>query len=323
MPLLAVENLSISLFDEGQETPLVDRVSYEVERGETLAIVGESGSGKSLSSLAVMGLLSKELRVTSGRIVLDGEDLLALGAEDMRQRRGRDLSMVFQEPMTSLNPVRTIGSQITESIIENLGLSRAQARLRAIELLQEVGMADAERRLRQYPHHFSGGMRQRVMIAIALAANPKLIIADEPTTALDVTIQAQILELMARLCREHGAALVLITHNLGIVARYARQVSVMYGGRIVEAGTAVDIYHKPRHPYTEGLLRSVPRLDQDRTQPLQPIRGNPADPFTPISGCRFHPRCPYVAAKCRETAPAFEGGVACHFPLDAAVRDAS
>ncbi len=323
MPLLVVENLSISLFDEGHETQLVDRISYQVEQGETLAIVGESGSGKSLSSLSVMGLLAKELRVTSGRIMLDGEDLLSLSSEEMRQRRGRDLSMVFQEPMTSLNPVRTIGSQIMESIEENLGFSRSAARTRAIELLQEVGMADAERRLRQYPHHFSGGMRQRVMIAIALAANPKLIIADEPTTALDVTIQAQILELMTRLCREHGTALVLITHNLGIVARYAQRVTVMYGGRIVEAGRAVDLYHRPRHPYTEGLLRSVPRLDQDRTQPLRPIQGSPADPFMKITGCRFHPRCPYAAPVCRETKPAFEAGAACHFPLNQESRDAS
>ena len=283
-------------------------MSYEVAKGQTLAIVGESGSGKSLSSLAVMGLLAKELRVTSGRIVLDGEDLLTLSREEMRHRRGRDLAMVFQEPMTSLNPVRTIGSQIMESITENLGLTRARARARAVELLQEVGMADAERRLRQYPHQFSGGMRQRVMIAMALACKPELLIADEPTTALDVTIQAQILELMARLCREHDAALVLITHNLGIVARYAQAVNVMYAGRIVEAGSAVDLYHNPRHPYTEGLLRSIPRLDQDRSEPLQPIQGNPADPFAPISGCRFHPRCPYAAARCRETAPRFEAG---------------
>ena len=321
--MLTVDNLSITLADDRRETTLVHQVSYQVERGETLAIVGESGSGKSLSSLAVMGLLAKELQVTSGRIILDGENLLSLSREDFRQRRGRDLAMVFQEPMTSLNPVRTIGSQIMESVIENLGFSRADARSRAIELLQEVGMADAERRLRQYPHHFSGGMRQRVMIAIALAANPKLIIADEPTTALDVTIQAQILELMARLCREHDAALILITHNLGIVARYAQRVAVMYGGRIVESCAARDLYSNPRHPYTEGLLRSIPRLDQDRSQPLQPIRGNPADPFTPISGCRFHPRCPYAAAPCHATAPVFEDGVACHFPLDTQARDAS
>jgi oligopeptide/dipeptide ABC transporter ATP-binding protein len=323
VPLLSVENLSISLRDAGTEVPLVSGVSYTVDAGETLAIVGESGSGKSLSSLAVMGLLSSNLSVTSGRILLEGENLLDLSAEDMRQLRGRDIAMVFQEPMTSLNPVRSIGAQIMESIEENLGLTRAQARTRAIELLQEVGVADAERRLRQYPHHFSGGMRQRVMIAIALAADPKLIIADEPTTALDVTIQAQILDLMARLCREHGAALVLITHNLGIVARYAQRVNVMYSGRIVESGTAAEIYHHPRHPYSAGLLASVPRLDQDRGAPLKPVKGSPADPFTPISGCRFHPRCDYAAAICRQQAPAFDGRVACHFPLDTTQQEAS
>ncbi len=323
MALLEVDTLTITLSQDGSETTLVDGISCAVNAGETLAIVGESGSGKSLSSLAVMGLLASELAVTSGTVRLDGENLLDLSAEEMRRRRGRDLAMVFQEPMTSLNPVRSIGSQIMESIEENLGLSRSAARRRAIALLQEVGMADAERRLRQYPHHFSGGMRQRVMIAIALAAEPKLIIADEPTTALDVTIQAQILDLMSRLCRDHGTALVLITHNLGIVARYAQRVTVMYGGRIVESGTAAEIYTTPRHPYTEGLLRSVPRLDQDRSVPLRPIDGNPADPFTPISGCRFHPRCPYAAAICRDAVPPFEAGVACHFPLDAAQKEAS
>ncbi|KMW60382.1 Oligopeptide transport ATP-binding protein OppD [Candidatus Rhodobacter oscarellae] len=269
-----------------------------------------------------MGLLAKALRVTSGTIRFDGNDLLALKNEEMRQLRGRDISMVFQEPMTSLNPVRSIGSQIMESIEENLGLSRAKARQRAIELLKEVGVADAERRLKQYPHHFSGGMRQRVMIAIALAGNPKLIIADEPTTALDVTIQAQILDLMARICRDHGTAMILITHNLGIVARYAQRVNVMYGGRIVESGSARAIYAEPRHPYTDGLLQSVPRLDQDRKVPLRPIQGNPADPFTPIPGCRFHPRCPYTTQICREEAPGFDDGLACHFPLTTETREA-
>ena len=322
MPLLELTNLSISVAQDGTETPLVRDVSYSVEPGEILALVGESGSGKSVSSLAVMGLLSKALRVTSGSIRFDGKDLLALNAEEMRQIRGRDISMVFQEPMTSLNPLRSIGSQIMESVEENLGLSRAEARARAIELLQEVGVADAERRLKQYPHHFSGGMRQRVMIAIAMAADPKLIIADEPTTALDVTIQAQILDLMARICREQGKALILITHNLGIVARYAQRVNVMYGGRIVESGTARALYSAPRHPYTDGLLQSVPRLDQDRSVPLRPIQGSPADPFTPIPGCRFHPRCPYAQAVCRSEVPAFENGLACHAPLGADAKEA-
>jgi len=323
MNLLEIDNLTITLDKQGISTTLVDDLSYRVEAGETLAIVGESGSGKSLSSLAVMGLLAEDLRVTAGTIRFDGVDLLSLSSEEMRKRRGRDMSMVFQEPMTSLNPVRNIGSQITESIEENLGLSRADARARAIGLLEEVGVSDAARRMRQYPHHFSGGMRQRVMIAIALAAEPRLIIADEPTTALDVTIQAQILDLMARICRDHGTALILITHNLGIVARYAQNVNVMYGGRIVESGEARTLYHAPRHPYTQGLLRSVPRLDRPRTEPLEPIAGNPADPFARISGCRFHPRCPYAQAVCKTSVPPFEGGTACHFPLSGATREAS
>jgi oligopeptide/dipeptide ABC transporter ATP-binding protein len=323
MKLLEVDSLKVIHKADGVETTLLADLSYSVSAGETLAIVGESGSGKSLSSLAVMGLLSKELSIASGSVRMDGVDLLTLSQEEMRHRRGRDLSMVFQEPMTSLNPVRNIGSQITESIEENLGYSRADARKRAIELLKEVGVADAEKRMRQYPHHFSGGMRQRVMIAIALAAEPKLIFADEPTTALDVTIQAQILDLMAKVCRDHGTALILITHNLGIVARYADRVNVMYGGRIVETGTAEEIYKTPRHPYTQGLLGSVPRLDQSRTEPLRPIMGNPADPFVKISGCRFHPRCPYAQELCMSEQPPFDGKTACHFPLSNQNREVS
>jgi oligopeptide/dipeptide ABC transporter ATP-binding protein len=320
--LLEIDNLTVSLSQDGSETPILRGVSYSVAPGEILALVGESGSGKSVSSLAVMGLLAKSLRVTSGSIRFDGRDLLSISAEEMRRLRGRDISMVFQEPMTSLNPVRSIGAQIMESIEENLGLKRAQARDRAIDLLKEVGVADAERRLKQYPHHFSGGMRQRVMIAIALAADPKLIIADEPTTALDVTIQAQILDLMSKICRDHGTALILITHNLGIVARYAQRVNVMYGGRIVESGSARSIYASPSHPYTEGLLRSVPRLDQDRSVPLKPIQGSPADPFTEIAGCRFHPRCLYAAEVCKTDVPDFDHGVACHFPVSHDTKEA-
>jgi oligopeptide/dipeptide ABC transporter ATP-binding protein len=323
MKLLEIEDLKIVHAADGVDTTLVDGLSYSVSAGETLAVVGESGSGKSLSSLAIMGLLSKDLRVTSGVVRFDGIDLLTLSDEEMRRRRGRDISMVFQEPMTSLNPVRNIGSQITESIEENLGYSKAEARDRAVDLLREVGVADAERRMRQYPHHFSGGMRQRVMIAIALAAEPRLIVADEPTTALDVTIQAQILDLMAKVCLDHGTALILITHNLGIVARYASRVNVMYGGRIVETGTAAELYKNPRHPYTQGLLNSVPRLDQSRTEPLRPIMGNPADPFVKIGGCRFHPRCLYARDLCTSEPPAFDGKTACHFPLDAQNREAS
>ena len=317
MPLLTVNNLSVKLRGASRALPLVDKVDFSIDAGETLAIVGESGSGKSLSSLAIMGLLASGLEVSGGEILFDGVDLLKLPADEMRQIRGRDIAMVFQEPMTSLNPVRSIGAQIAEGIIENLGVSASGARRRSAELLAEVGVADPERRLKQYPHHFSGGMRQRVMIAIALSANPKLIIADEPTTALDVTIQAQILSLLAGLCRDHGTALILITHNLGIVARYASRVNVMYGGRIIESGRAEKIYYTPRHPYTEGLLNSVPRLSRSRAVPLEPIPGNPADPFTVIDGCRFHERCRYADDHCRKLAPAYDNGVACHRPLSA------
>jgi len=227
--------------------------------------------------------------------------------------------MVFQEPMTSLNPLRTIGSQIIEGIRENLGLSHRQAKQRAIDLLNDVGVADAKKRLRQYPHHFSGGMRQRVMIAIALSASPELIIADEPTTALDVTIQAQVLDLMARLCKEKNVALILITHNLGLVARYADRVNVMYAGRLVESAPAMKLYRAPGHPYTQGLLQSVPRLNQNREAKLQTIDGTPADPFVQINGCRFHPRCRYAQQRCKTESPEFSQELACHFPITQSV----
>jgi len=318
--LLTVDSLTVSHTVNAIDTALLDNLSFSIDQGETLAIVGESGSGKSVTSLAILGLLAKELNVTSGCVMFEGVDLLKLNSEQLRRVRGRDISMVFQEPMTSLNPVRSIGSQIMEGIQENLGVSKKSARTRAIELLNDVGVADAARRMRQYPHHFSGGMRQRVMIAIALSANPKLIIADEPTTALDVTIQAQVLDLMARLCREHNVALVLITHNLGLVARYADRVNVMYAGRLVESGTAVSLYNTPRHPYTEGLLQSVPRLKQSRAEKLTPVDGTPADPFVHINGCRFHPRCRNANDQCRSHVPEFSEGVSCHFPLNTEVK---
>ncbi|MEL6523619.1 MAG: ABC transporter ATP-binding protein [Pseudomonadota bacterium] len=314
MTLLRVESLTVSLTKNNAQYHLVSDATFEVDRGETLAIVGESGSGKSVTALAIMGLLAPGIDILEGRILFEGADLTGLAPEEMRTRRGKDIAMVFQEPMTSLNPVRSIGAQIMEGVRTNLGFSKADARKRAIELLTDVGVSDPERRLAQYPHQFSGGMRQRVMIAIALSGQPKLIIADEPTTALDVTIQAQILTLLSRLCREQGVALILITHNLGIVAKYARRVNVMYGGRIVESGLARDIYRAPRHPYTAGLLASIPRLDQDRSISLRPIPGTPIDPFTAIEGCRFSPRCASVSAACK-TLPDFAEGVACHHPV--------
>jgi len=278
----------------------VDGISYTVNRGEIVAIVGESGCGKSVSSLAIMRLLAKTGRVTKGSITFDGRDLLALSAEEMREIRGRDISMIFQEPMTSLNPVLSIGEQVMEPLLIHLKMTGEQAKARALELLQLVGITDGPRRLEQYPHHLSGGMRQRVMIAIGLACNPKLIIADEPTTALDVTIQAQILELMKDLARRLGIAMVVITHNLGIVARYADRVNVMYAARIVEQGSADNVFLEPAHPYALGLMRSIPRLDLPRGIKLETIEGLPPDLRNPPKGCRFAARCPYKIEACTQ-----------------------
>ena len=276
--LLEVRNLHTEFRTGAGVVPAVDGISYSVERGETVAIVGESGSGKTAGALSLLRLIPDPPgRVTQGEILFAGRDLLRLSEEAMRQVRGGDIGMIFQEPMTSLNPVLTIGRQITETLEQHRGADRAAAQKRAVELLGLVGIADPLRRLKQYPHQLSGGMRQRIMIAIALACDPKLIIADEPTTALDVTIQAQILELMKELTRRLDVALIIITHNLGVVARYANRVNVMYAGRIVESGPAAAIYHDPRHPYTIALLRSVPRLDRPRQARLDPVEGQPPD----------------------------------------------
>ena len=317
-PLLSVEGLQVEFATSRGVVRAVDGVSWSVRAGETLALVGESGCGKSVSALAIMRLLAKPAgRIAGGRILFEGEDLLALSEEEMRARRGRDIAMIFQEPMTSLNPVLTIGMQLAEPLKIHLGMTDEQARARSIELLGLVGIADAERRLNQHPHHFSGGMRQRVMIAIGLACNPRLIIADEPTTALDVTIQAQILELMKDLSRRLGITLVLITHNLGVVARYADRVAVMYAGRLVEEGPAARVFGAPRHPYTVGLLRSVPRLDRPRGGMLETIEGLPPNLANPPTGCRFAPRCRWRQDACtadpvlRQVAP--DQSSACHF----------
>ena len=298
-PLIAVEDLRVEFATQNGVVRAVDGVSWAVRRGETLALVGESGCGKSVTALAVMRLLARPAgRVTGGRVLFEGEDLLTLPESSMRALRGRDIAMIFQEPMTSLNPILPIGLQIMEPLKIHLGMSPAEAEARAIELLRMVGIPDAERRLAQYPHQFSGGMRQRVMIAIGLACNPKLIIADEPTTALDVTIQAQILELMKDLTRRLGITLILITHNLGIVARYADRLAVMYAGRVVEEGPAERLFTAPRHPYTAGLLRSVPRLDRPRGATLDTIEGLPPNLLDPPAGCRFAPRCRWRIAAC-------------------------
>jgi oligopeptide/dipeptide ABC transporter ATP-binding protein len=269
-----------------------------------VALVGESGCGKSVSALSIMRLVAEpEGRIVAGEILFKGRDLLRLTEEEMRRVRGREIAMIFQEPMTSLNPVLTIGRQLTEPPEIHLGMSPADARERAIELLGMVGIPDAGRRLGQYPHHFSGGMRQRIMIAMALACEPALILADEPTTALDVTIQAQILELMKDLSRRLGVAMLIITHNLGVVARYADRVNVMYAGKIIERASAREVYRNPRHPYTLGLLRSVPRLDEPRRARLEPIQGQPPDLTRLPTGCAFHPRCAYRVDRCTAQTP--------------------
>ncbi|HLY46626.1 MAG TPA: ABC transporter ATP-binding protein [Stellaceae bacterium] len=303
-PLLEIKDLHTEFRTGAGIVRAVDGISYTVDPGETVAIVGESGSGKSVGALSVLRLIPDPPgRITQGQVLFDGRDLMALSEEEMRNVRGGDIGMVFQEPMTSLNPVLSIGRQITETIEQHRGHDVAAAQARAVELLGLVGIADAERRLKQYPHQLSGGMRQRIMIAIALACDPKLIIADEPTTALDVTIQAQILELMQNLTRRLGVALIIITHNLGVVARYAHRVNVMYAGRIVESGSAQALYHDPRHPYTMALLKSVPRLDRPRQARLDPIEGQPPDLTRLGEGCAFRPRCRFAIPHCAESKP--------------------
>jgi oligopeptide transport system ATP-binding protein len=303
-PLLEIRDLHTEFRTGAGVVRAVDGVSFSVDPGETVAIVGESGSGKSVSAMSILRLIPDPPgRITGGEIMFAGRDLMGLDEAAMRQIRGGDIGMVFQEPMTSLNPVLTIGRQLTEGLEQHRGMQRDAAGRRAIELLSLVGIADPARRLKQYPHQLSGGMRQRVMIAIALACEPKLIIADEPTTALDVTIQAQILELMKRLTQQFNVALIIITHNLGVVARYANRVNVMYAGRIVESGTAHAIYHDPRHPYTVALLRSVPRLDLPRQMRLDPVDGQPPDLTRLDGGCAFRPRCRFAIDACAEARP--------------------
>ena len=304
-PLLEVRDLHTEFRTGAGVVPAVDGISYSVERGETVAIVGESGSGKTAGALSILRLIPDPPgRITQGEILFAGRDLLQLSDEEIRQVRGADIGMIFQEPMTSLNPVLTIGRQITETLEQHRGADRAAAQKRAAELLGLVGIADPVRRLKQYPHQLSGGMRQRIMIAIALACDPKMVIADEPTTALDVTIRAQILELMKQLTHRLDVALIIITHNLGVVARYANRVNVMYAGRIVESGPAAQIYHDPRHPYTMALLRSVPRLDRPRQARLDPIEGQPPDLTRLDAGCAFRPRCRLADDGCAVARPA-------------------
>ena len=305
--LLELDGVKTQFFTSEGIVKAVDGVSYTVDQGETVAVVGESGSGKSVTAMSIMRLIPwPPGKTTDGTIHFDGRDLLQISEEDMREVRGKDISMIFQEPMTSLNPVLTIGLQLTETLLRHTAISEADAMKRAVELLGMVGISEPERRLAQYPHHLSGGMRQRVMIAMALSCEPKLIIADEPTTALDVTIQAQILELMKNLTRQLDVAMIIITHNLGVVARYSDRVNVMYAGKIVETGSAIDIYHDPKHPYTLALLKSVPRMDRPRGAKLDPVEGQPPDLTRLDDGCSFRPRCPYATDECAKSFPTLD-----------------
>ena len=322
-PLLEVENLSISFQTHSGVLPAVNDVSFTLEPGDILGVVGESGSGKTVTVSSLVGLLPDNARIDGGRVLYRGRDLLALSDGELEGIRGREIAMVFQDPMTSLNPVMRVGRQISEALRIH-GAARSQARERTIELLDLVGIPNPRQRYRQFPHELSGGMRQRVVIAVAIANQPSVLIADEPTTALDVTIQAQVLEVLAAGCGATGASMILVTHDLGVIAEVADRVAVMYAGRIVETGTVETIFHRPRHPYTMGLFSSLPRLD-GRLEHLQPIRGVPPTLAARPSGCAFHTRCALSGGRdpCRDHVPelvALGGGQrgACHFLAETA-----
>src|SRR5712691_1189598 len=325
MALLEVQDLKTYFRTDDGIVKAVDGVSFSVEKGRTLGIVGESGSGKSVTCLSIMGLNSRRNTIMSGEALFKGQNLLTMSPRKLRAVRGNDIAMIFQDPMTSLNPVHSIGKQLEEAILLHRDVTKKAARARALELLNAVGIPRAERRIDDYPHQFSGGMRQRVMIAMALVNNPDLLIADEPTTALDVTTQAQILSLMNTLQEEFGSAIIMITHDLGVVAETADEVVVMYAAEIVEQGSVDQLFHRPQHPYTWGLLGSLPRLDADVERLVQ-IPGQPPSLLNPPQGCRFNPRCPYVMSICRTERPPLApvsdepGHVdACH--LDEATKD--
>jgi peptide/nickel transport system ATP-binding protein len=305
--LLEVRDLNVSFATEDGVVRAVDGVNVTVRRGQSVGIVGESGSGKSVSMLTVMGLSRSRNATISGSAMFEGQDLLQAGEQDMRRIRGDDIAMIFQDPLSSLHPFYKVGWQLVEAIRAHRDVSKAQAKARAVELLGLVGIPSPKERADSYPHEFSGGMRQRAMIAMALANEPKLLIADEPTTALDVTVQAQILELIARLQQELNMALVLITHDLGVVAQVTEEVNVMYAGEVVERAPTDRIFAAPQHPYTWGLLRSIPRLDRPRNEPLVPIPGRPPSLVDPPRGCRFYARCPYEPEQARENHPDLEG----------------
>jgi oligopeptide/dipeptide ABC transporter ATP-binding protein len=305
--LLEVEDLKVSFRVSSGEIHALRGVSFHVNSGETLAVVGESGCGKSVTAQAIMGMIpSPHGRVKEGRILFKGQDLTKFNKKEFRSIRGSEIGMVFQDPMTSLNPTMKVGSQIDEVLIKNQKLSKKEAKQKTIEMLRLVGISDASSRYSQYPHEFSGGMRQRVVIAIALACNPELIIADEPTTALDVTIQAQILELLKKLQKERNTSIMLITHDLGVVAEVADRVAVMYAGVVVESGRVEEIFESPKHPYTWGLLKSIPKIESSERERLIPIEGSPPDLFNPPKGCPFAARCPFTMEVCLEHMPGIE-----------------
>jgi len=321
-PLLDVRDLRTHFATEDGVVKAVDGVDFSVDNGKTVGIVGESGCGKSVTCLTIMGLNEARSAKSSGQVFFDGEDILSASSSRLRKLRGSEVAMIFQDPMTSLNPVHSIGRQLVEAVLLHNECSRKQARARALERLKEVGIPRAERRIDDYPHQFSGGMRQRAMIAMALACKPKLLIADEPTTALDVTIQAQILDLLRELVREENAALMLITHDLGVVAGMCERVNVMYGGMFMETAPVLELFARPRHPYTLGLLQSIPRLDASRRAQLQPIEGRPRDMLSAPTACPFQPRCRYeVEASRLEVPPLLEAEpghfVACFNPVPA------
>ena len=305
--ILSVRDLSVSFATDGGVVRAVERVSFELDRGEILAVVGESGSGKSVTAQTILGLTRAPNATITGSVEFDGRDLTTLDDEQLRDVRGKRIAMIFQDPMTSLNPVYRVGDQIVEMIRAHQKVGRRAAQEQAVELLRSVGIPNPQRRVRDYPHEFSGGMRQRVMIAMALALDPDVLIADEPTTALDVTVQAQILRLLDTLNRERGLAVVLITHDLGVVAEVADRVAVMYAGQIVEDATLDDLFYDPQHPYTWGLLGSLARLDQPRPVRLAQIAGAPPSLLNPPTGCRFAARCPHEFEKCAEPPPLVDG----------------
>ncbi|KNH19793.1 peptide ABC transporter ATP-binding protein [Priestia megaterium] len=301
--MIQIKNLHVQFSTYGGRVQAVRGVSFDLHKGETLAIVGESGCGKSVTSQSIMRLIpTPPGKITSGSILFKGQDLTKLSEKKMRDIRGADISMIFQDPMTALNPTLRVGEQISENIMQHENISKEKAKQKAFEMLELVGIPNPKERLKQYPHEFSGGMRQRIVIAMALVCNPEVLIADEPTTALDVTIQAQILELFKDIQQKTDVSIVLITHDLGVVAQVTDRVAVMYAGKIVEIGTRRDIFYTPQHPYTKGLLRSVPRLDLYESE-LVPIAGSPPDLFAPPSGCSFAPRCPYVMEVCDRMYP--------------------